>query len=242
MVWFVSHGDASSRGCRGRFSPAAQRRARQFRRRQRLCYVLLLSGEVGRGKQDTAMATEGQPTDLVKVLHLLLMSFTWGTQVWVSFIAGFVLVSSVSRHTFGQVQSKLFPFYFYSLLGTNAVSLALFAVYHPRELLDWHESVQMILYFSAVILVGLNAQWFGPAVTDFMLKMQEVEREHGLGGNVGMGSDKEAYAKLREQDPKYKATRASFFCYHGLSSLCNLLAFLCSTVNLVYTALHLRTI
>ncbi|KPP65981.1 transmembrane protein 205-like [Scleropages formosus] len=188
------------------------------------------------------MATEGQPTDLVKVLHLLVMSFGWGMQVWVTFIAGFVLVSNVTRHTFGKVQSKLFPFYFYSLLGSNAISLALFAVYHPRELLDWHETLQMILYFSAVILVGLNAQWFGPAVTDFMLKMQEVERAHGLGSEVGMGSKKEGYAKLRERNPKYKAARASFLRYHGLSSLCNLLAFLCSTVNLVYTALHLRTI
>lgn len=31
------------------------------------------------------MATDG---DLVKVLHLLVLSFSWGMQVWVSFIAG----------------------------------------------------------------------------------------------------------------------------------------------------------
>jgi len=34
------------------------------------------------------MATEGDPTDFMKVLHLLVISFTWGMQVWVSFIAG----------------------------------------------------------------------------------------------------------------------------------------------------------
>lgn len=34
------------------------------------------------------MATEGEPTDFIKVLHLLLLSFTWGMQVWVSFIGG----------------------------------------------------------------------------------------------------------------------------------------------------------
>lgn len=115
------------------------------------------------------MATEGDPTDLVKVLHLLVISFTWGMQVWVSFIAGntyilyscliflkiihndlfilsssgFVLISQVSMHTFGLVQSKLFPFYFYCLLGGNAVNLAVYAVYHPRELLDWHEGIQV---------------------------------------------------------------------------------------------------
>lgn len=116
------------------------------------------------------MATEGEPTDLIKVLHLLLLSFSWGMQVWVSFIggrmgktqpihsclfseadfltlvlvrAGFALVMQVTRHTFGLVQSKLFPVYFYCLMGSTFVSLAVYAVYHPRELLDWHESVQV---------------------------------------------------------------------------------------------------
>lgn len=38
--------------------------------------------------QSYTMATEGDPTDLIKVLHLLTLSFSWGMQVWVSFIAG----------------------------------------------------------------------------------------------------------------------------------------------------------
>ncbi|KAL0993012.1 hypothetical protein UPYG_G00102150 [Umbra pygmaea] len=187
------------------------------------------------------MATEGEPTDLVKVLHLLVLSFGWGMQLWVSFIAGFALVKQVTRHTFGLVQSKLFPVYFYCLLGSNFISLAVYAVYHPRELLDWHESLQMALYFVAVIMAGLNAQWFGPSATEVMLKIHEVEVEHGLGNQVGLGSQKEAYSKLREQDPKYKAYKSTFGRYHGLSSLCNLIGFICTTTNIVYTALNLST-
>ncbi|KAK2916812.1 hypothetical protein Q8A67_001186 [Cirrhinus molitorella] len=160
------------------------------------------------------MATEGDPTNFVKVLHLLVISFTWGMQVWVSFIAGFVLISQVSMHTFGLVQSKLFPFYFYCLLGGNAVSLAIYAVYHPRELLDWHEGIQMTSFFVAVIMAALNAQWFGPSATENMQVMQEIEKEHGLGNQVGMSSNKEGYTKLREQDPKYKEHRTTFYRYH----------------------------
>lgn len=111
------------------------------------------------------MATEGEPSDLAKVLHLLVLSFSWGMQIWVSFIAGmrrvghmlsyhgyhldasvrsgFALVQQVSRHTFGLVQSKLFPVYFYCLVGSSTVSLAVYAVFHPRELLDTHESIQV---------------------------------------------------------------------------------------------------
>ncbi|KAM9394417.1 transmembrane protein 205 isoform 2-T2 [Pholidichthys leucotaenia] len=188
------------------------------------------------------MATEGQPTELVKVLHLLVLSFSWGMQLWVSFIAGFVLIKQVSRHNFGLVQSKLFPVYFYCLLGSNFVSLAVFAVYHPRELLDWHESVQMLLFFAALVTSGLNGQWFGPTATEVMFQMWQVEKEHGLGEEIGLGTKREAYAKLSEQDPKYKAYRRKFGRYHGLSSLCNLTGFICTTINLIYTALKLSTI
>lgn len=188
------------------------------------------------------MATEGEPTDLVKVLHLLVLSFCWGMQVWVSFIAGFVLVQKVTRHTFGLVQSKLFPVYFYCLLSSAVVSLAVYAVYHPRELLDWHESVQMCLYFVALVTAGLNSQWFGPAATDVMFQTMEVEKEHGLGQQVGLSSQKDEYTKLKEQDPKYKVLKSRFGRYHGLSSLCNLVGFICTTTNLIYTALNLSTI
>ncbi|XP_056884818.1 transmembrane protein 205 [Takifugu flavidus] len=188
------------------------------------------------------MVTEGDPTAAAKVLHLLVLSFTWGMQVWVTFIAGFVLVQQVTLHTFGLVQSKLFPVYFYCQMGSSVISLALYAVYHPRELLNGHESVQMALYFVALIMAFLNAQWFGPSVTELMLQKMEIEKSHGLGNQIGWKSQREAYAKLREQDPKYRGYRNSFGRYHGLSSLCNLVGFLCTTTNLVYLALNLSNI
>lgn len=46
--------------------------------------------------QKDIMVTEGEPTDLVKVLHLLVLSFTWGMQVWVSFIAGMRLKNTAA--------------------------------------------------------------------------------------------------------------------------------------------------
>lgn len=100
----------------------------------------------------------------------------------------------------------------------------------------------MALYFVAVIMAGLNAQWFGPSATEVMFKLREVEQEHGLGNQIGIGSQREAYTKLREQDPKYKAYKSTFGVYHGLSNLCNLIGFICTTTNIVYTALNLHTI
>ncbi|XP_028311185.1 transmembrane protein 205 [Gouania willdenowi] len=188
------------------------------------------------------MTTEGDPASMIKVLHLLVLSFSFGMQVWVSFIAGFALVRMVTRHTFGLVQSKLLPLYFYSVLGCSFINLAVYAVYHPRELLDWHESLQMALYFTALITAALNAQWFGPGTTEVMFQMRAIEEEHVLGNQVGLSSQVEGYAKLRERDPKYRAFRSSFMRYHGLSALCNLMGFICTCTNLVYVALNLSTI
>ncbi|XP_039680189.1 transmembrane protein 205 isoform X3 [Perca fluviatilis] len=126
------------------------------------------------GAPTDTMATEGPPTDVVKVLHLLVLSFSWGMQLWVSFIAGFALVRQVSRHTFGLVQSKLFPVYFHCLLASSAVSLAVFAAYQPTLLLDWHQSLQMGLFFVLQMVCSSCCRWSVLCVTDglfFMLQM-----------------------------------------------------------------------
>ncbi|RXM91347.1 Transmembrane protein 205 [Acipenser ruthenus] len=34
------------------------------------------------------MATEGEPTDLVKITHLLILAGSWGMQLWVTFVSG----------------------------------------------------------------------------------------------------------------------------------------------------------
>ncbi|KAL8164598.1 UNVERIFIED_CONTAM: hypothetical protein K2H54_054172 [Gekko kuhli] len=185
------------------------------------------------------MATEGEPGVLIKTAHLFLLSTAWGMQLWVTFIAGFVLFRGVSRHTFGLVQSKLFPFYFYTLLGCSFLNLAIFAAYHPRELLSTGETIQIVLFFIGVILAATNASWFSRTTTKTMFKMQEVEREHGLGDEVGLSTRREDYQRLKEKDAKYRALRQKFFTFHGLSSLCNLACVVCTGVNLAFLALHL---
>ncbi|KAF7240154.1 hypothetical protein EYD10_13340, partial [Varanus komodoensis] len=300
--------------------------------------VGLTSGSLG-----TNMSTEGEPSALIRVIQLFILSTTWGMQIWVTFIAGFVLFRSVSRHTFGLVQSKLFPFYFYTLLGCTFLNLAIFASYHPWELLntmetvqpllvihmgtndiawqgvvritrdedlrqagkrrvaevnDWlrvwcqkerfgflyygtqflangllardrrgrkdsceegadiredgrmeedgdskerklWERVEIIFFFTGLLLAAANAFWFSQVTTKTMFKMQEIEREHGLGNEMGFSGQREAYQLLKEKDAKYRSLRLKFFKFHGLSSLCNVACVICTGVNLACIALHL---
>ncbi|XP_029441003.1 transmembrane protein 205 [Rhinatrema bivittatum] len=187
------------------------------------------------------MPMEGVPTSLVKIGHLLFLSTAWGMQVWVT-LAGFLLIRGVSRHTFGLVQSILFPFYFYAVLSCSFLNLALYAMYHPRELLSTGETLQISLFFLCMVLAAVNARWFSPTTSRTMLRMQEIEKEHGLGMEVGLQARREEYQRLREKDAKYRAVRQKFYRYHGLSSLCNLVCVLATGFNLCCAALHLRAL
>ncbi|XP_078387427.1 transmembrane protein 205 [Cetorhinus maximus] len=187
------------------------------------------------------MPTEGEPTTLVKTAHLIILSTSWGMQIWVSFISGFVLINSINRHTFGLVQSSLFPYYFYSVLGGSFLNLALYALYHPHELLDNDEAIQITSFFVCVILSALNAQWFGETTTEIMFQMHEIEKEHDLGEEVGFGTNRELYKKLKKKDPKYQKLSQRFVKYHVLSMVCNLICVICNGLNLFYTAANLKT-
>uniref|UniRef100_A0A8C8SSK0 Transmembrane protein 205 n=1 Tax=Pelusios castaneus TaxID=367368 RepID=A0A8C8SSK0_9SAUR len=188
------------------------------------------------------MPMEGEPSSLAKIAQLFILSLAWGMQIWVTFISGFVLIRSVSRHTFGLVQSKIFPFYFSALIICAFLNLSIFACYHPRELLTGLETLQGSLYFICLLLAGINALGFSRATTAAMFRMQAIEQEHGLGGEVGLAARREAYQQLRERDPKYQAVRQTFFKNHGLSSLCNLVCLACNSVNLLCLALHISSV
>nr|XP_016846640.1 PREDICTED: transmembrane protein 205 isoform X3 [Anolis carolinensis] len=141
----------------------------------------------------TKMVTEGEPSVLIKLLQLFVLSTAWGMQIWVTFIAGFVLFQGI------------------------------------------------VLFFACLILTLANASWFSHITTKTMFKMQEIEKEHGLGAEVGL-SGKEDYQRLKEKDAKYRSLRQKFFKFHGLSSLCNLACVICTGVNLAFIALHLDSL
>lgn len=91
-------------------------------------------------------------------------------------------------------------------------------------------------------LSAVNATWFSHATTKTMLKMQEIEREHRLGEEVGLSAQREMYQRLKEKDAQYRSFRLKFFKFHGLSSLCNLACVICTGVNLACIALHLDSL
>lgn len=100
---------------------------------------------------------EGVWSLVVRLLHMGSFSGWFGTQLWVTFFAGKYLLTPPSnyhyigvtkykylpRHTFGYIQSKLFPKYF--LFGTilSAITMATYLLENPFHEWTFKEKVQV---------------------------------------------------------------------------------------------------
>ncbi|XP_698143.3 transmembrane protein 205 [Danio rerio] len=188
------------------------------------------------------MSTDREPPVTAKLLHLMFLSTYWGMQIWVTFISGFVMDNHLNRHTFGFIQSRLFPFYLHIGSACAFFNLTIFAMYHPSNMLDDKEAFQILIFFVCVTVAAVNAQWFGQMTSEIMADMHLIEQACGLGQDIGLSSNREAYAKLCETDPKYKKLSARLWLYHLLSSLCNLCCIICNGYSLYYLAENLTTL
>ena len=161
------------------------------------------------------------------LLHLLAFSSWFGCSVWVSFVAGIVMFKTLPRHTFGRLQSRLFPAYFVF----SAVSI-LVAIATSGALASPGGEEAAAPYSLVVILVCIlaNLFCFEPATTRVMYQRHAVEKRLGTGHEIG---------KIRPDDPKkandpeLRALSKTFGMLHGISSLLNLaaLAFGCYWLN-----------
>ncbi|XP_023648587.1 transmembrane protein 205 [Paramormyrops kingsleyae] len=188
------------------------------------------------------MPTDREPSITAKLLHLLFLSTFWGMQIWVTFISGFVMGNSLNRHTYGFIQSRLFPFYLHIGSACAFFNLTIFSMYHPYELLNEKDTFQLIIFFVCVTVAAINSQWFGQMTSEMMADMHLIEQACGLGQDIGLSSNREAYANLCESDPKYKKLTSRLWLYQILSSLCNLCCIVCNGYSLYYLAEKLSTL
>ncbi|NXF02393.1 TM205 protein, partial [Smithornis capensis] len=187
------------------------------------------------------MLTDTEPSTTIKLLHLLFLSTSWGMQIWMTFVAGFVMSRRLPRHTFGFIQSELFPYYFHISSTCAFLNLTLFAMYHPSERLGEEHTTQIIVFFICIAASVLNTQWFGQVTADIVADMHLVERGQGLGQEVGLAAS-ESRRALRASNPSYRQLSRQFILYHALSSLCNLCCIVCNGLSLYYLAAKLSAL
>lgn len=100
---------------------------------------------------------------------------------------------------------------------------------------------QITVFFVCVIIAALNAHWFGQVTSDIMAEMHLIEQSYGMGGNIGLSSNR-SLIQLRHLDTSYKELTSRLSIYHGFSNLCNLCCIACNGLSLYYMAAHLSTL
>ena len=163
---------------------------------------------------DDAIRSEAQQQHhLWVVLHLLAFSSWFGCSIWVSFIAGIIMFQNLPRHTFGRLQSKLFPAYF--RFSSLCIVGAIYAAGKISSI--GYENSQSLVIILVTIL--LNLFYFEPQTTKVMYERHVVERKLGTGHEIGVL--KPADPK-KANDPELKALSKKFGMLHGISTLLNL--------------------
>uniref|UniRef100_A0A8D0FFE1 TMEM205-like domain-containing protein n=1 Tax=Strix occidentalis caurina TaxID=311401 RepID=A0A8D0FFE1_STROC len=187
------------------------------------------------------MPTVTEPSNAIKLLHLVFLSTSWGMQIWVTFVAGFVMGSHLPRHTFGFIQRQLFPYYFHIVSACAFLNLTLFAMYHPSELLSDEQTTQVVSHFKR--RAGHSPSPFlqrGPTpLCSAEVGLQTMT--HGLGQEVGLFTS-QSHRQLRASNPSYRQLTRQFTLYHALSSLCNLCCIACNGLSLYYVAARLSAL
>ena len=168
----------------------------------------------------------GSSNHRIVLVHLLAFSSWFGCSVWVSFVAGIVMFTTLPRHVFGRLQSKLFPAYFQFSVVTIIVAIATSGAVVTSSSRDDETGTSAAnnnnIPYSLIVILActlLNLLYFEPATTKVMYQRHAVEKRLGTGHEIG---------KLRPDDPKkandpqLKALSKTFGMLHGISTLLNL--------------------
>lgn len=145
------------------------------------------------------------------ILFISAFAFNFGMTLWVTFVAGIVMYKNLPLHTFGHIQSKLFPLYFLIEAVTSFIMLAV-AAYSARNHSDllWEYKVVMGSLTVSFISAVLNGFFVGPRSTAIMFKKHQLEKDI---------SDKLAL----EENPEYRSLKKEFGKTHGISALLNII-------------------
>ncbi|XP_038988452.1 transmembrane protein 205-like [Phoenix dactylifera] len=166
-------------------------------------------------------ASPAAAVSVAKLAHLLCFATCWGTALWVTFIGGIIMFKNLPRHQFGNLQSKMFPAYFMAVSVCAAISVAAFAYLHPWKSASSLERYQLGFLLSSLGFNLSNLFVFTPMTIEMMMRRHKVERELGIGEEVGWSKNME----VAKSNPKLAAMNKKFGMIHGLSSLANIMAF-----------------
>ncbi|XP_022786364.1 transmembrane protein 205-like [Stylophora pistillata] len=180
-----------------------------------LCVIVSMSSRISEEIQKGVLLTT-----TVRLLHLISFGTWFGMQFWVTFIAGYKMYFTLTRHTFGNLQSQLFPVYFTVGSCLSTVALATYYLMHPVQMWTGDEKLQVSGLAVSMLATLINKFFLEPKTTAMMLKRYAYEKEHGYGDDIGPIKD-----KAFKTDETYLRMTHEFSMAHGFTAMTNILAY-----------------
>ncbi|KAG0554511.1 hypothetical protein M758_12G100600 [Ceratodon purpureus] len=170
----------------------------------------------GRGEQ-AGVTLSG----VVRLVHLLSFATAFGTSLWASFIGGIIMFKNLPRHQFGNLQAKMFPAYFKLLMVCCSFCVSAMATTHPWNVATKRERLQIVSLGVSLFTVVVNLLVFQPLTVKIMKQRHKIEKDEGIGNEVGRSMNLEAAKK----NPELAKINKTFGMVHGFSSLANIFCF-----------------
>jgi hypothetical protein len=152
---------------------------------------------------------------ILRFIHFFTFIFWYGTLLYFTFIQAPVLFRNLPRELFGQVQSILFPAYYWISYVCGVLLVVTYHLLHPlKEYLP--QDCVKITALCLMLLFSLGqGLWIGPKVGALRVERQAAE--------------------AAKDQPKADALSKDFGKAHGISSFFNLIVILAGMVYLVYS-------
>ncbi len=151
---------------------------------------------------------------LLRFAHFFAFIFWYGTLLYFTFIQAPVLFKTLPRQLFGEVQSHLFPAYYWISYVCGILLVVTYHLLHPLKNYVNQDCVKITaLYLMLLFSLG-QGFWIGPKVAQLRVERQAAEDS--------------------KDTAKAETLAREFGQAHGISSLLNLLVIISGTVYLVY--------
>jgi hypothetical protein len=150
----------------------------------------------------------------LRFVNFFTFVFWYGTLLFFTFIQAPVLFKSLPRELFGQVQSYLFPAYYWIAYICGTLLVLTYHMLHPLKNYLPSDCVKISALCLMLLFSLGQGLWIGPKVAE--LRVQRLSAEEA------------------KDQPKIDALSQEFGKAHGISSLFNLVVIIAGTVYLVY--------
>jgi hypothetical protein len=149
----------------------------------------------------------------LRFVNFFTFIFWYGTLLYFTLQAP-ILFKSLPRELFGQVQSILFPAYYWISYICGTLLVVTYHVLHPLKNYMPQDCVKITALCLMLLFSLGQGLWIGPKVAELRIERQAAE--------------------AAKDQPKVDELTKEFGKAHGISSLFNLIVIIAGTVYFVY--------